>query len=151
MDAGGRTLVETLATAHAPRIEVTSPRGGETWFAGDQTLRWTASDEDGDALTYFVDVSPDGGEPRLPVAVDLAETEYSFGTSSVEVGTAHLGRVRTSDGVNTTGEVPDGIFTVQGKRALPAGCLLIGGQALLGLVGVALVLWGLFFRRSRKA
>ena len=154
-DGTGRTLAEVKVTPHAPQIELTSPKGGETWSQGGQrTLRWTASDEDGDALTYFVDTSSDGGKTWLPVAVDLTRPEYSFDTSSYEVGTAYILRVRASDGVNTTAAVSGGPFTIIAASPRPwetafwigVIVLAVGG---LGMLTIALI-WPRLRRRPRE-
>ncbi|MFQ5667908.1 MAG: hypothetical protein ACE5I7_15955 [Candidatus Binatia bacterium] len=53
-------LDERVVTAHAPEIVLDAPRGDEVWD-GVQTVAWTASDMDGDALTFAVFYSADDG------------------------------------------------------------------------------------------
>ena len=154
-DGAGRTLAEVAVTPHAPQIEVTSPKGGEAWpLAERRTLRWTASDEDGDALTYFVDVSSDGGITWLPVVVDLTRPEYAFDTSSYEVGTAYLLRVRASDGVNTTAAISGGPFSIVAANPRPWETAFSIGMIVLALAGLAMVsiavLWPRLRRRRRE-
>jgi hypothetical protein len=51
--------VSYLARNRPPSITLQSPAGGERW-SGTQTLRWQASDPDGDTLSYDVQMSRDG-------------------------------------------------------------------------------------------
>jgi hypothetical protein len=150
-DASGRTLAEVRVTPHAPQIELTSPKGGETWpQAGQRTLRWSASDEDGDALTYFVDTSSDGGKTWLPVAVDLTRPETSFDTSSYEIGTACLLRVRASDGVNTTAAISGGPLTIIAANPRPWETAFWIGVIVLAVGGLAMLTIALFWPRLRR-
>lgn len=48
-----------LTQNRPPTLTVESPAGGDRW-AGDQAIRWTGRDPDGDTLEYKVEVSSDG-------------------------------------------------------------------------------------------
>jgi hypothetical protein len=147
-DASGRMLVEVAVTAHAPQIQVTSPKGGEAWPQGAQRkLRWTASDQDGDALTYFVDATSDDGKTWLPIAVDLTKTEYILDTSSFDVGTGYLLRVRASDGVNTTAAVAAGLFSIVAPSQQPWGTAFWIAVIVVAVAGVAMLALALFWPR----
>jgi len=64
-------------------------------------VAWTAKDPDGDAMTHFVQVSPDRGLHWWPVAHALAKPATSVSLADVRRGT-YLVRVVSSDGVNVT-------------------------------------------------
>jgi hypothetical protein len=52
-----------------PTLSLQVPSGGEQW-AGQQTIRWTASDPDNDTLSYSIYYSGDGGATWTPVGGD---------------------------------------------------------------------------------
>ena len=94
-------LDERAASPHAPELFLESPSGGETWY-DIHTMAWTASDADGDDLTFAVFYSHDGGGAWTPVAMDLTETSYRLDTTSLPGGEEVLIRVLASDGFHTT-------------------------------------------------
>lgn len=55
-----------LTRNQAPKVTLTSPRGGEKW-ARTKTVKWTGSDPDKDALTYETFYSSDGGQTWQPL------------------------------------------------------------------------------------
>ena len=55
-----------MARNQAPRITFQLPGGGERW-ARSQTIRWNASDPDGDTLDYQLSYSTDGGATWKPL------------------------------------------------------------------------------------
>ena len=58
----GQVLDQRRISANAPTVKITSPTGAATWPAGStQTITWTGNDADGDALTYSLLYSNDGG------------------------------------------------------------------------------------------
>jgi hypothetical protein len=149
-DESGAVLAERLVSEHAPEIEITSPVGGESWPRDlRRTIRWTATDADGDALTYLVDLSPDAGETWWPVAIDLTEQEYRMDISQLEEGAAYLVRVRATDGVNT-GEA----ISAEAVRIIAAGpavsqTLLWSGIGVLAVLGLGMILAAWLWSRRR--
>ena len=57
----GQVLDLRLASTKIPTVTVTFPNGGELLTGSLTTLRWDADDLDGNALTYIVQYSNDGG------------------------------------------------------------------------------------------
>ncbi len=112
---GTQVLAERPVSAHAPVVTVLSPNGGESWAAtGTYTITWTASDPDGDSLTYSVLYSPDGTE-WLPVGVGITQTQWAVNAADLAGSTSARVRVLASDGVNTSGDESDAPFTVGRK------------------------------------
>ncbi len=99
----------------APAVTVTSPNGGET-LKGMETLSWTASDADGDSLTYSVYYSSDNGTTWALLASGLTTTSTSWDTTTVPDGEGYLVKVVVSDGTLTTEDSSDDGFTIQNEE-----------------------------------
>jgi hypothetical protein len=99
--AGSTPLASETQSPHAPAISITSPSSGSIW-SGLNTITWTASDADGDPLTYSVLTSPDNGSTWLPMETDLTATRFTFDTAEVSAGNKTLFKVLASDGFDTT-------------------------------------------------
>src|SRR5258706_16308128 len=69
-------LAARALSAHAPAVTVLSPNGGES-LSGTVTVRWSASDAGGDALTYGVFYAA-GGASYPPIAIGLTGTAFSW-------------------------------------------------------------------------
>jgi hypothetical protein len=116
---GSQELVTRTVSANAPAVTVLSPNGGETWSATDTyTITWTASDADGDSLTYRVLYSPDGSE-WVPVGSAITETQLAVNAAELAGGTGAEVRVLASDGINTSSDESDAPFTVESKAPQP--------------------------------
>ncbi|HKP51208.1 MAG TPA: hypothetical protein VJ183_01005 [Chloroflexia bacterium] len=96
----GKELDRLSASANTPNLTITSPKAGDTWD-GPQQITWTASDADGDALTYEVHYSPNGREDWFPLELDLQGTQYIIDTSQIAGGDNVIFRVLASDGFHT--------------------------------------------------
>jgi len=111
---GNTLLAERLLSPNSPQVTVTSPNGGDYWD-GIHSLRWNASDVDGDALTATILYSPDEGLTWLPVAGDISGDEYSIDSTGLPGSERALFRVLVSDGLNTAHDDSDSIFQVAAK------------------------------------
>src|SRR5690606_30624217 len=58
-------------SANAPVVNIIAPQSGVTWEGGEQTISWSASDADGDALRFSVLGSLDSGTTWSPLATGL--------------------------------------------------------------------------------
>jgi hypothetical protein len=98
----GQPIASRTVSAHAPALTLLFPNGGDTLSGPTATLRWSASDPDGDALTYLVQYSADAGSTWQTVVTDLAATSYDLNLDSVSGTSRGLIRVLASDGYNTS-------------------------------------------------
>jgi hypothetical protein len=109
---GTSVLGSRTVSAHPPTVAVTSPNGREV-VTGTLTIRWNASDPDGDPLLYMLQYSPDAGASWRTLATDAFTTTYTVTTGSL-AGSAGNGLIRVTamDGVNTASDTSDAGFTL---------------------------------------
>jgi len=99
---GAIELKEILKSTNAPQVTISSPTQGST-LSGTKNITWTATDGDGDVLTYSVSCSADGGQTWVPLLTDGTDTSYSWNTdATISNGTDRIVRVLATDGLNTT-------------------------------------------------
>ncbi len=106
----GVIVAERTASATPPGVSINAPASGLNASAGTFTLSWTGSDGDGDALTYTVLYSRDGGSTWQPLVSDLAATSLTLDTDQLPGGTL-LFKVIANDGF-LTGESISGTYTI---------------------------------------
>ena len=111
----GVILGERAPSAYSPAVAVETPDSVMT-AQGTLDLSWSGSDRDGDALSYSVLYSHDGGESWMTVALEREETSYSLDTSLLPGGTQIKIKVVASDGFNTAESISPGFFTVPEKE-----------------------------------
>ena len=99
----GKILASLQATANSPTVAITSPANGATLDAAAPfEIAWTATDADGDTLTFNVLYSPDGGVSWFPLGLETREASMAVDLSQIAGGADVLFQVRASDGLNTT-------------------------------------------------
>jgi len=77
------------------------------------TVRWTASDADGDPLRYTIQYSPDLGESWTTLVTDYFTTTYTVATGALAGSVqSSLIRVTANDGINTGIDASDAPFTL---------------------------------------
>jgi len=139
---GGVLLKTVSAGASDPTVRLTTPNGGEI-LAGDViTVAWTASDPDGDLLTFNVQYSPDNGASWTMVAQNLSEHNIALDAVNIPSGAAARFRVWVSDGIHTASDESDAPFTVPNRVpsaeiTQPAGTVAVAISQTLGLDGRA--------------
>lgn len=94
-----------------PTVTVTYPNGGEVICSG-ATITWTASDPDGDPLTYTVEYSSNGGSTWTTLASGISTTSYVWNTAALPSGSNYLVKVIATDGELSAEDVSDGPFTI---------------------------------------
>jgi len=110
---GSSILLERRASQNTPNVRIISPNGGEIITSDEMTVRWEASDQDGDMLTFMVQYSPDGGESWQGIAlVDDPTFEATARLQGLFPGQQALIRVTASDGFNNSYDLSDGFFSL---------------------------------------
>jgi hypothetical protein len=111
--AGSQVLDSLAVSANAPQVSIVAPAGGET-ISQPYTVKWQASDADGDQLRFIVRYSPDGGGQWQVIGFGLVGTEMPFDPAQVPGGDNAIIEVLASDGLNTT-TATSGTFSVPAK------------------------------------
>ncbi len=139
---GGQVLTTVTAGANLPTVTVLSPNGGETLGGDTIPVSWTASDLDGDPLTFNMQYSPDNGASWEMVAQNLTQTSIELPAINFVAGAQARLRVWASDGIHTASDESDGPFTVPNHVPMveitqPAGDVTIAISQTLGLEATA--------------
>jgi hypothetical protein len=107
--ADGVVLAERRASAHAPTVQLLAPHGGTV--GPGSVVQWTASDADGDPLTFRVLYSRDKGTSWQALAMNVTGNSYTV--PGPLPGTDNgLMRVIAMDGFYTAQDTSDTVFTV---------------------------------------
>jgi len=105
---------DLVVSLNSPTVTITYPTGGET-LGGVETVTWTASDDDGDTLTFDLLFSADNGQSWSAVTTGIQATSYGWDTTAAPGTVEGLIKVVATDGVNTTEAVSAATFTVPDK------------------------------------
>ena len=110
----GTHLVDRAVSPNAPSVHVLTPNGGEV-VKDELSVKWEATDKDGDPMVYTVQYSPDMGKSWLAVATHVPTTTLTVTDTLGLPGSDSqaLIRVIASDGVNTGSDMSDEPFTVR--------------------------------------
>jgi len=138
---GAATIFSRGMSAHAPSVSVTEPSAGASWSAtGFGPIRWSASDADGDDLTYVVMYSRDAGGSWINLATGLTQPRYDVDLEALGgvVGRGQI-RVLANDGMRV-GSGDSGLFSIASKLPIvaihsPAGATRLTPGETLVLMG----------------
>ncbi len=113
--AAGVTLATRTRSPHAPRVSVISPRAGARLRPGAAvSVRWHASDADGDALQVTVEYSANGGRTYTMLTDGVHGSSVRLPAAGFSRSRHARVRVTVSDGFNET-VVQSGVFVAPGS------------------------------------
>ena len=98
--AMAHTVAQGTRSPSAPTVSVTAPTVGQV-VTGPLEVAWSASDPDGDELSYLVEYSTNGGTTYETIAVNHTATSIVIGTGQVAGSPTAVVRVTASDGLRT--------------------------------------------------
>ena len=111
-----KMLASRNVSANTPDIQLTSPKGGETFGPNENlTLKWNSSDADNDKLTYSLLYSIDDGRQWQTIITGINGSTYTVSLTDLPGSDRALFRVIASDGVNTAVFDSDRTFRVESK------------------------------------
>jgi hypothetical protein len=87
-------------SANAPVVSNVALEGAPNPVSGVVTLKWQASDADGDELSFTIEYSRDGGSNFTPVKLGVTGTSTTIDTAALAGSPSARFRVVASDGVN---------------------------------------------------
>jgi len=134
-----------------PIVLVLRPNGGER-VRVIYEIQWSATDLEGDPLTYTISYSPNGGDTWTLLASEVTGTSYQWDTSGVQVGENYLIKIEASDGRLTTEDCSDYKFAVEREThtATRSETFFVPSFRVLEALGALLVLLGLGKRQRRQ-
>lgn len=108
-------IFQWLTVNRPPAVTVTSPNGGEILEGATNSITWTASDADKDALTFDVSFSVDGGGSWTPLVTGTTSTSVNFDVTGLPEGNQYLIRVTAFDYDASTADESDAIFSIESE------------------------------------
>lgn len=108
MKKNGVEIAGRNFSTNAPAVQIISPQSGET-ITGTKIIQWTASDIDGDKLTYDIIYSSDGKNQQI-LAVNLTDTLFSWNSSLVPYSSSSSITVIANDGINESRSAADNLL-----------------------------------------
>ncbi|MBX3000135.1 MAG: fibronectin type III domain-containing protein [Caldilineaceae bacterium] len=141
---GDKEILSRAVSANPPSVRVLEPNGGES-YAGSLTVRWEASDRDGDPLRFLVQYSADNGATWRVVEADTDATTLQIDDVGHLPGTTGMTarvRVFANDGLRTVSDTSDRPFSMrmnppQPRISNPSDGEIVAFGETLGLVGDA--------------
>ena len=113
----GQVLTTANVSPNAPVVSNVALQGAPNPVTGTVTLSWSASDADGDPLTFDILYSGNNGASYQTVKTSVSGANTTIDTVTLGGGTGIL-RVIASDGANT-GRADSAPFTMANKLPMP--------------------------------
>lgn len=114
-----------------PAVAVTSPNGGESWFANDShAITWTATDSSGvDSLSLYYSV--DGGQNFIEIASgEPNDSSYDWTVPDTPTDSAMVMIIAYDAHMNAAADTSDSLFTIGSQLGIP-GDPTLGNRVLL--------------------
>jgi hypothetical protein len=137
----GTVVAERARSAHAPRVEIVSPRAGARLRGSQTTIRWRANDADRDALSFSLRYSQNGGRNWKTISIGRNRNQMTVPTRLLSASPNARVRVEVNDGfaeaTATSGRLrsdgaPPSVSILSSStttRVRADGTLLAGGAA----------------------
>ena len=111
-------LVREAISPNAPSVTISAPAAGAEVAPGPKgiAVTWSATDPDGDTLTYALLYSPDGGKRWVDAVPFPTQTSANVPVGLLAAGGQHLFRVVASDGFNSTEVTMAAPFKLKGEE-----------------------------------
>lgn len=96
---------EALVSANDPVVTGVSPAAPGATLDGPQTIAWSASDADGDALNYMVEYNPRPGDPAsdwIILAANLKANQWKDDFGTLPGALAGAIRITATDGIRSS-------------------------------------------------
>lgn len=107
----GNTKVERSISSIAPSVTISYPKEGDVW-TDTNSIQWSVTDSDSNNLSYSLFYTFDNGTDWYPIALDVADTNYTWNVNEVDPKDNYKIKVIATDGV-LTGDNNSGTFTIQ--------------------------------------
>ncbi len=115
IEGPGGVSKRITAGAAAPIVATLTPNGGEVLDGQTITVSWSASDPDGDPLTFNVQYSPDDGATWEMVAQNITGNSIDLAADNIVSGPASRFRVWVTDGIHTASAESAAPFVVPNR------------------------------------
>jgi uncharacterized repeat protein (TIGR01451 family) len=107
----GQVIHGFTPSSQAPLLAVTAPTAGVVW-SGTQNISWTASDGDGNPLSFIAALSTDGGVNWNTLDINLTSSSLEWDTRGVPNSSNAYLKIVAGDGLRTAIQTV-GPFTIQ--------------------------------------
>jgi len=108
----GVPLEQVSKSNNAPQISLTSLPPNAEYKDEEVVLEWSASDADGDELTFMIDYSPDGGGSWITLSSNWAGSPFTVNSSLIQPSLLALFRVTALDGFNSATDMLQGTIQI---------------------------------------
>ena len=116
----GNTVLDSRAVSlYSPVVTITDPTAVVTWTSGLHDLTWTATDLDGDPLTYAVLFSHDAGTNWQLLTTGITATQFTIDPTAMAGSNDIRFRVVASDGVNIGFDETPNPIVIPNKPPVP--------------------------------
>jgi hypothetical protein len=138
---GDSVRAERRISDHDPVVHITQPSAAQAWLGSEwRTLAWDAWDEDGDRLTFAVQVSADGGQTWAAIGVWINKRTYDVNPAYLAGSENTLFRVIANDGFREGSDTTDVPIAIEPKR--PEAIIIDPQPGTLLQPGIPVVLIG---------